>query len=90
VGIKENNLNQINLSVYPNPANSILNIESPLSPKGGTIKIVDVLGKEMLNEKLRIENGAAQINVSELKSGIYFLQVYEKGKLLAVQKVIKE
>ncbi|MBX3164060.1 MAG: T9SS type A sorting domain-containing protein [Bacteroidetes bacterium] len=83
VGIKENNLNQINLSVYPNPTNEMLNVESPLSPKGGTIKIIDVLGKTVCNKQL--VNQKTQINVSELQKGIYFIKIGN-----TVSKFVKE
>ncbi|MBX3163308.1 MAG: T9SS type A sorting domain-containing protein [Bacteroidetes bacterium] len=92
VGIKENTANKINLSVYPNPAQEIINVESPLSPKGGTITIYvyDILGKEMLNKQVAINSGSAQINVSELNSGIYFLKVETDNRPCVMRKFIKE
>lgn len=88
VGIKENYLNKINLSVYPNPANEMIIVESEMINKKTEIKIVDLLGKTLIyNLSLTTHN---LIDVSGLKSGIYFLQVFEEGNLVGVQKVVKE
>ncbi|MBX3163631.1 MAG: T9SS type A sorting domain-containing protein [Bacteroidetes bacterium] len=75
------------LKIYPNPVNKILNVESPLSPKEGTIKmyVYDILGNVILNEKVNIENNVAQINISALKSGMYFIKIGN-----ATQKFVKE
>lgn len=87
LGVKELTIEDLQWKIYPNPANDLVNIEC--EKLNGEVKITDVLGKEIINEKLKMKNGKTQINVSELKNGIYFFQVYEKGKLLGVQKVIK-
>lgn len=86
VGVNEiqNNNTQ---NVYPNPAKDILNIDiSALSlPVQSKIKMTDPLGRIVLETEI-----AKQINIKELKPGIYFLQVYHKEKLIAIEKIIKE
>ncbi|MBX3163212.1 MAG: T9SS type A sorting domain-containing protein [Bacteroidetes bacterium] len=86
-GIKELKNESAGLRVYPNPVGSVLSVESPLSHKGGMIKIsiTDVLGKEILSKQLTISNGAAQINVSTLDKGIYFVKIGN-----AMSKFVKE
>ncbi|MBX3164670.1 MAG: T9SS type A sorting domain-containing protein [Bacteroidetes bacterium] len=66
----------LTLRVYPNPVGSVLDV-SRLSPKEGTVEIFvyDMLGKVIKNEKLNIENGAAQIKCERIKNGIYFIKV---------------
>ncbi|MBL7921805.1 MAG: T9SS type A sorting domain-containing protein [Bacteroidia bacterium] len=87
VGLEELKSNNYKLKIYPNPAKDVLNIASEelLAIETTTIKITDVLGRSVLELQ-----GSQQINIKELKNGIYFLQLYNKEKLIAVEKVIKE
>ena len=80
-------LTEIKLQVYPIPANDVLNIdmiELPSSEKS-IIKIKDLLGKTVLENELN-----KQINIKDLKPGIYFLHFYNQEKLIAMQKIIKQ
>jgi len=108
LAVKENSPNQINLSVYPNPASQMLNVElslsylhtlaqnstgvlPPISKGEGAeteLQIINVLGKVIKHLTLTTQN--SQIDVSGLANGVYFVQVYEKGKLLTVKKLVKE
>ncbi len=72
--------------IYPNPANSNLNIRTDFTQgKNAEIKIYDVLGKEVFRKKINasVEN----INISNLWSGIYFLTLQANDEL-EVQKLI--
>ncbi len=73
-----------NLSIYPNPTNSILNIELNNINSPETILITNVLGKVVLTEIATTINST--LNIQNLNSGIYFLQI---GNTKAV-KFIKE
>ncbi len=80
------------LKIYPNPTTKILNVEfDPDSYRDlnedSELSITDIYGKEVKRTKATNQN---QINVADLKAGIYFLQVYENGKLLGTQKIMKE
>jgi alpha-tubulin suppressor-like RCC1 family protein len=67
-------------TVYPNPAQDVLNIElSELS----SIIVSDINGKQLLTSE---SNTAHSINVAHLKSGVYFIRT-ENG---ATQKFIKK
>ncbi|MBX3165616.1 MAG: T9SS type A sorting domain-containing protein, partial [Bacteroidetes bacterium] len=92
LGIGELGIKDEELKIYPNPVGSVLNVESPLSPKGGTVEIsiYDVLGKVIKNEKLKIENGAAQINVSQIPKGIYFIKAEADNYPHMQSKFVKE
>lgn len=60
------------LSVYPNPAGNILNIELPLT--GITkLNLIDVQGFSVKQQELTQEK--TQINLSTLRPGIYFLEL---------------
>lgn len=62
-------INRFNVTVYPNPANSILNIQYP-SDKISTVTVLSVDGKQVLS--LGKTN---QVDVSELSNGSYILKV---------------
>ncbi|MBP7810245.1 MAG: T9SS type A sorting domain-containing protein [Bacteroidia bacterium] len=87
IGVEENVLND-QLLIYPNPANSVLNIKSENSLGKSVILITDVLGKTIIETK---NNDLYQtsINIELLSSGVYLLQLKsEKG--IIVKKFVKE
>lgn len=82
LGVSE--INQTNLNIYPNPVSTTLNLERDL-PNEITYIIVSVTGQVL--QKGIINN--SEINVSSFPEGIYFLQLFDKGKPLGQQKFIK-
>jgi hypothetical protein len=82
LGIESNLIGQ--LKIFPNPANSILNIEARL--QDAQIKIYDVLGNELLCEMLSYKK---QVDISDFRKGIYLLRLQEKGKIYT-SKFVKE
>ncbi len=66
------------VTVYPNPANELLNIVlNPLITTNFTIMVNDMLGKEFLKENLTVNSGLSehQIDLQNLNTGIYLLTV---------------
>ncbi|WP_303318459.1 T9SS type A sorting domain-containing protein [Flavivirga abyssicola] len=75
------------ISVYPNPANEIITIQSEQRTMD-QIKIVDISGRVL--KKTTNEVGAIhQIDLSNISKGVYFLQITSEGKE-AVKRIIKE
>jgi len=66
--------------IYPNPTNSVLTIELE---NAATINIVNMLGDVLRTEQI---NGFSKIDVSNLTSGIYFIQDLKSGKPLSLLK----
>ncbi len=66
------------INILPNPANYILTVKSTSKQ----IKLTDLSGKTLI--ALQLNNGKAELDVSNLDNGIYFLQS-DKGK---TQKLI--
>ena len=87
VGIDE----LVNANVFkisPNPATDVLNIDISTSldiTKSLSIKITDVLGKELVLTEYQ-----KQIDISYLETGIYFVAILQGNKTLVTKKVIKE
>jgi hypothetical protein len=76
----------LNVSVYPNPANDLINIESTLSD--GNIAIFDMTGKLLINQQ--ISGAMNSINTSELKNGIYNLIISNGEKTLSQKLIIQK
>ena len=75
------------ISVYPNPTSKLLNIENP-NLKNGTFQIIDIQSKLII--KGRYTKPKFNINISNLKSGIYFIKVQDKnGDIVGSKKFIK-
>lgn len=76
------------IKLYPNPANSILNIDIVLdNPQQVSYTIVDVLGKEYTTSQSFIGNSGSKhtIDVSQLSKGIYFIKL----KAGDIEKVVR-
>lgn len=65
--------NAIKFSVYPNPANGLIKIES-IEKEIKKIEIIDFLGKVVLIKNVNSTYSA--IDISNLQNGIYLLKVY--------------
>lgn len=78
-GIKENR--ETSVTLYPNPANTTLNIEVKESMN---ITIVNMLGATVATQKLNMGNNS--IDVNTLPRGVYFLQTDKGGAV----KFVKE
>ncbi len=63
-----------NFAVYPNPATSVLNITSSNNAAINSASITDINGRTVKNVSLNAVT-EAQINISDLTAGVYFLNV---------------
>jgi len=79
----------VDLSVFPNPAKSYINLN--LKGWGGvtSICVYDMSGKPVQSKQL-INTNQLKLDVSSLKSGIYMLRVFDKADHFHVMKFIKE
>ncbi len=89
VGIKQNSIANI-IFVSPNPNSGIfdIHITTPLNVTELKTQIINTLGQ--IVQTTNILNQTTQINIKELANGIYFLQLYDKDKLVGTTKIIKE
>lgn len=73
-------------SVYPNPVNSMLNIESGNVTDQYSVEIISLNGKLLFNEK--IEGSPHQLDLSSLQRGVYFITIKSKNSI-TTKKIIK-
>ena len=77
-----NNVSIDNISVYPNPANTVLNIDGNNINK---IEIVTING--VVVESIQVKNEATKINLSNINKGIYFVRIYSDD-FMKIEKVV--
>ena len=76
-----------NFTLYPNPANNVLNLSSKSNTAIETVQVLDLNGRVVKNTTV---NGMtdAQVNVADLNAGMYFVEVVtNEGK--ATSKFMK-
>ncbi len=84
-------INNNELVIYPNPVKEILRIDFR-NPSEGilVIEIMDVKGRSVYKQQLNNDGSShADINVQQLKSGIYLLRITNGQRLIADRKFIK-
>jgi hypothetical protein len=87
-GIQENNLNTLIFSIYPNPTNGNAmfslagNIKGDLRLDVFTIsgRLVEVFDLNQAEQPLSLEN---------YRAGMYYAKLYQNGKLIGCQKIVK-
>ncbi len=80
------NINTSGLSVYPNPVNDQLTIQTENELSNATAVIIDLFGRVVLQDKLNTQQ--TNLNTSNLNSGVYFLQINAAGKRV-MKKFVK-
>lgn len=80
--------NQFVSSVYPNPANGLVNIETDLGNSIDEVLVTDITGK-LYQVSVAINANLATLNLRELNSGLYFVTIKSKAGN-STQKIIKE
>lgn len=84
VSISEISKNKVELIIYPNPASNELRIKTSININNRDLRLYDIVGNEVLiTDKIFFSESDLKIlNTEELKSGVYFLKIYD-----SVQKV---
>jgi hypothetical protein len=86
-GIGEKNADAV-MSLFPNPTEGKITVQSYLLSNSSSIELYDVSGRLVRKERLNSLSGKAEINLGDLNAGAYFYTVYfdaisfNKGKLL--------
>jgi surface protein len=73
--------NQLDISVYPNPASDIVYIDGNYFQL--KVVVYDILGKQVMNKPIK-----NTINISKLEKGVYILQLSD-GVKVSTKRIIK-
>ena len=82
VSVNENNVQSV--SLYPNPANEQVSF---VLDNDAQVSVFDMTGRKV--SEMNAAAGNAQLNVSELESGVYFVNFRYANGSTAVSKFVK-
>lgn len=82
-GVEETTTENVS-GIYPNPANSVLNIA--LNTTEAQLKVFDLSGR-LITETVSLQN-TVQLNTSEFANGVYVLQTIANGKVSVKRFVV--
>jgi hypothetical protein len=83
IGMNEIETEQNGLSIFPNPAMEIINIET--STQIFTIELLDLKGSV-----LKTKQNANQLDISSFANGIYFIRIKEQNKIQTKKLIISK
>lgn len=83
-----NKLNGSQVSVYPNPNNGVLNVQTKVLMENSLIEIYNVIGEKVASEKM-IEQ-STQLNISDLPSGLYQVRIITNSVVIYQSKIVKQ
>jgi len=83
LGVGIDDVEDEQISIYPNPANELINITSSSQ---GSIRIINLAGQVVL--QARTEKGINRINVEELNPGLYMVQYVNESGNTSTQKLL--
>jgi hypothetical protein len=83
---------ELKAEVYPNPTDDILYIRCSIDESGnfGTVNIYNMLGENMISREVKQDNtmNTHKIDISELKNGLYIIDIQFEDKRY-MTKVVK-
>ena len=77
IGIKKITEDNMQLEVYPNPTNGIINIELNTQNVFSDIKITDLLSNIIYKSSIQNENHLV-IDINNFSNGVYFIELKSK------------
>lgn len=78
----------LSFKVYPNPAQDIVNIEGKLNDNNSVAEIVIFNSINQEVKKIMYYGNRTAINIDDLQSGVYLLNVYSGSKQIAAYKIL--
>jgi hypothetical protein len=84
-------IDQPQLEIYPNPVKEILSIDFNYPTEGNiVIEIKDMKGRSVFNQQLTNDGSShTDLNIQQLKPGIYMLRITNGNRLIGDRKFIK-
>ena len=73
-------INNLEVALYPNPVNDLLNIETALELQ--SVEIYNIQGQKVLSSNQK------QINVSNLAAGMYMVRIQDTDNNIATKKIV--
>lgn len=84
-GINEN-IQQSEFSIYPNPVSDLLNIKFAMTTDAN-ISVSNVFGQQIFSQPISSAQDNIKVNTLKLNNGIYFITL-QNGQVITTQKII--
>jgi hypothetical protein len=84
-GIEE--MPTLSFQIYPNPSQTG-NISLEADDIIESVRVIDLMGRVVEDRKIPIPSAAIQLTLSNLRTGLYFVQIRTSDKRLGIQKLI--
>jgi hypothetical protein len=79
-------LNSSSFAVYPNPSNGLVTVSS--TDMITKVVVINVLGEVM--KSMTTDSKQVVVDITDLKSSVYFLQITNSKNQTSIQKIVKE
>ncbi|MCF8226032.1 MAG: T9SS type A sorting domain-containing protein [Bacteroidales bacterium] len=76
------------IKVYPNPVDDIINVSLGENAQTGMLTLYDISGRNILHRELT--NSMNTIDISSLKSGVYFVNITNDQKQNKIVRLVKD
>lgn len=84
----EDQLVENGIAVYPNPADDQLIVTWNAETNPSRLRLFDINGRQLLDFEVSEFETYRNLDVSKVKSGIYWLQVEDRSNILSQEKII--
>lgn len=77
----------VQLMVYPNPAQDFLIVQSGETKSGYMIQVYNTVGHLLLEQRLDLRSGQHRVDIGNLPKGTYFVSIYGQERMMTQQFV---
>jgi len=85
--IGENTVESISVAAYPNPASGSVAIKHNLT-SDGQLMITDITGKTLKSIRLNANSQSTQVDISDLRAGVYIYSIQSGSKRIISKKLV--
>jgi hypothetical protein len=85
-----NDTKSAKLKIYPNPSNSLVNVNYVLTQfkRNVLIRVIDITGKEIYQQQSNALQSTTNIATENWSNGMYFVQILGDGEVMGTQKLL--
>jgi hypothetical protein len=81
----------LKLKIFPNPNTGLFNVQlSDDATPNMALRVLDLTGRVLIEKQTETDMALQSIEAVDLPDGLYFLQIVSDGKVLAVEKFVKQ
>lgn len=88
-GLNVNEFSASSIKLSPNPVKTSLTVDIPRGFSNGNAKIVDMMGKIVKNQSIENSSNMLNIDVSNIKTGMYLIRLEFEKKIVTKRLIIE-